>query len=179
MTSSPGSHSAANATKTAYFPPTVTNTWDAVHVKPLSRLVFTAIASRKAGNPAAGVYRCAFGSRAATTAASTMWSGVAKSGSPAPKPMTSSPLACNALAFASTANVADSAIAASRAETLDFLLEGVGFADIPAMLRRCRSSQLHRLQSRRIFCHPMVVLAAVRPKCAMRNLTPSTSRVAS
>jgi hypothetical protein len=47
-----------------------------------------------------------------------MWSGVAKSGSPAPKPITFSPLAFSALAFASTARVADSAIAANRVETL-------------------------------------------------------------
>src|SRR3954469_22249628 len=46
-----------------------------------------------------------------------MWAGVGKSGSPAPKPMTSRPAAFIALAFASTASVADSAIAAIRAET--------------------------------------------------------------
>src|SRR5262249_52343321 len=45
-----------------------------------------------------------------------MWSGVGKSGSPAPKPMTSTPPAFSALALASTASVADSAIAAIRAE---------------------------------------------------------------
>lgn len=50
--------------------------------------------------------------------------------------MTCSPLACKAFAFASTASVADSAIAASRADTLDFLFVGVELDDIPAMLRR-------------------------------------------
>ena len=40
--------------------------------------------------------------------------GVGKSGSPAPKPMTSSPCAFRALALASTASVADSAMAARR-----------------------------------------------------------------
>ena len=55
MTSSPGSHNAANATNTAYLPPTVTNTCDASTENPLSRFVFTAIASRNSGNPAAGV----------------------------------------------------------------------------------------------------------------------------
>src|SRR5437660_7350457 len=44
-------------------------------------------------------------------AASTMFAGVGKSGSPAPKPMTCSPAAWSALAFASTASVADSVIA--------------------------------------------------------------------
>ena len=43
-----------------------------------------------------------------------MWSGVGKSGSPAPKPMTGSPAALSALALASTASVADSAMAATR-----------------------------------------------------------------
>ena len=43
-----------------------------------------------------------------------MWSGVGKSGSPAPKPMTSSPAAFSALALASTASVADSAMAPIR-----------------------------------------------------------------
>src|SRR3954467_13759396 len=43
--------------------------------------------------------------------------GVGKSGSPAPKPMTSRPAALRALALASTARVADSLIAAIRAET--------------------------------------------------------------
>src|SRR5215470_19895069 len=46
-----------------------------------------------------------------------MCGGVEKSGSPAPKPMTSSPAACNALYFASTANVADSVMAPTRRET--------------------------------------------------------------
>src|SRR4051795_13169461 len=49
-------------------------------------------------------------------AASTMCGGVGKSGSPAPKPITGSPAALRAFAFASTASVADSAIAAIRFE---------------------------------------------------------------
>src|SRR5437763_2131158 len=47
-----------------------------------------------------------------------MCAGVAKSGSPAPKPMTGSPLALSALALASTASVADSAMAPMRWEIL-------------------------------------------------------------
>ena len=46
-----------------------------------------------------------------------MWAGVGKSGSPAPKPMTGLPAALRALALASTASVADSAIAPMRRET--------------------------------------------------------------
>src|SRR5690625_163781 len=46
-----------------------------------------------------------------------MYCGVGKSGSPAPNPMTGRPAALRALALASTARVADSAMAARRAET--------------------------------------------------------------
>src|SRR4029079_16270249 len=45
-----------------------------------------------------------------------MFAGVGKSGSPAPKPITFSPFAFSALALASTARVADSAMAARRAD---------------------------------------------------------------
>ena len=45
-----------------------------------------------------------------------MCSGVAKSGSPAPKPMTSLPAAFSAFAVASTARVAEGAMPAMRAE---------------------------------------------------------------
>ena len=55
ITSSPGSHNAANATNTAYLPPTVTSTCEASHTNPLSRFVLAAIASRNSGKPAAGV----------------------------------------------------------------------------------------------------------------------------
>src|SRR3954453_2260799 len=115
ITSSPGSHNAANAVNTACLPPLVTNTWLAWHWNPESRIVLTAIASRSSGRPAAGVYLWFFTSRHARAAASTMLAGVGKSGSPAPKPITFSPLAFSALALASTASVADSAMAARRA----------------------------------------------------------------
>src|SRR6476661_768514 len=52
-----------------------------------------------------------------------MCAGVGKSGSPAPKPITGRPAAFSALALASTARVADSAIAEMRWETR---AEGIG-----------------------------------------------------
>src|SRR5215510_8991259 len=55
-------------------------------------------------------------SRQACTAASTIAAGVGKSGSPAPKPTTSSPAARSALYFASTAKVADSAMDDTRTD---------------------------------------------------------------
>ena len=70
------------------------------------------------GRPPAGVYLWILGSAAARCAASTMYSGVGKSGSPAPNPMTGRPAAFSALAFASTARVADSEMAEMRAEML-------------------------------------------------------------
>ena len=54
ITSSPGSHSAANAVYTACLPPFVTRTWPAVQSNPLSRLVLKAIASFSSGRPPAG-----------------------------------------------------------------------------------------------------------------------------
>ena len=117
MTSSPGSHSTAKAVNTACLPPFVTSTWAGSHSNPESRRVLAAIASFNSGRPPAGVYTWFFGSRQAAAAASTMWAGVGKSGSPAPKPITFSPCALSALALASTARVADGAIAASRSDT--------------------------------------------------------------
>src|ERR1700743_814322 len=76
------------------------------------------MAALSSGSPPAGVYLCIFGSAAARTAASTMYPGVGKSGSPAPNPMTGRPAAFSALAFASTARVADSDIADTRADIL-------------------------------------------------------------
>ena len=55
----------------------------------------------------------------AATAASTMYPGVGKSGSPAPKPITGRPAALRALALASTARVADSAMLPIRREIRD------------------------------------------------------------
>ena len=69
-----------------------------------------------AGRPFAGVYLWFRGSRQASTATSTIQSGVGKSGSPAPNPMTSSPAAWSALALVSTARVAEGVMAASRAD---------------------------------------------------------------
>src|SRR5436190_4778932 len=76
------------------------------------------MASRSSGSPGVGVYLWFLGSRHASAAASTMCAGVGKSGSPAPKPMTGSPAAFNAFALASTARVADSAMASIRFEIL-------------------------------------------------------------
>ena len=59
-----------------------------------------------------------------------MCAGVGKSGSPAPKPMTCSPAACSALAFASTASVAEGATAAARREIRrSSVVEGVVVTD--------------------------------------------------
>src|ERR1700677_1595182 len=75
-----------------------------------------------------------------------MWAGVGKSGSPAPKPMTSSPAARRALALASTARVAEGATAATRAETRRRLPAAAppGVVswrdDMPAMLSHVPSS---------------------------------------
>src|SRR4051794_21501103 len=71
-----------------------------------------------------------------------MGSGVAKSGSPAPKPITSRPAALSALALASTARVADSLIAAIRADTR----AGDGSAMRPSSQRS--RARVHRVSRR-------------------------------
>src|ERR1700761_7238472 len=76
------------------------------------------MAARSSGRPAAGVYLCIFGSAGASTAAPTMGLGVGGAGAPAPNPMTGRPAAFSALAFASTARVADSEMADTRADIL-------------------------------------------------------------
>src|SRR4051794_12286471 len=82
------------------------------------------MARRSSGSPAVGEYRWFAGFRHASTAAATMCSGVGKSGSPAPKPTTGSPAAWSALALASTASVADSAMDAMRRETRESRVTG-------------------------------------------------------
>src|SRR4051794_41311457 len=74
------------------------------------------MAARRSGRPGVGVYLWFRGSAQAAAATSTMWGGVGKSGSPAPKPITSSPAAWSAFALASTARVADSVMAPTRRE---------------------------------------------------------------
>ena len=59
------------------------------------------------------------GSAQAAIAASTIYEGVGKSGSPAPNPITGAPAAFSSFAFDVTASVADGAIAPTRLEILD------------------------------------------------------------
>ena len=70
--SSPSSSSVANVWYTACLPPLVTSTWSAVTAYPESRAVFSAMALRSSGRPAAGVYLWNRGSAVACLAASTM-----------------------------------------------------------------------------------------------------------
>ena len=108
-------------------PPLVTRMLAGSTSRPESRAVLSAIADFSSGRPPAGLYLWFLGSRHASTAASTMWAGVGKSGSPAPKPMTASPAAFMALALASTARVAEGAMAATSAEMRDAGVEDKGF----------------------------------------------------
>jgi phosphoserine aminotransferase len=79
-------------------------------------MVLAAMASLNSGRPPTALYLCIAGSEHAAMAASTMCCGVAKSGSPAPKPMTFSPAARMALALLETARVAEGAMAPTRRE---------------------------------------------------------------
>src|SRR4051794_29981288 len=75
-----------------------------------------ATAARRAGVPSTSVYLVAPAS-SARLAASLMCEGVSKSGSPAPKLMTSSPLARRAAALAETASVGDGSMRDRRRES--------------------------------------------------------------
>ncbi len=75
-TSSPGSTIVCSASYTACLAPLVTSTCEASQSTPDSRRVFSAMARRSSGSPAVGEYRWLRGSRDASTAATTMCSGV-------------------------------------------------------------------------------------------------------
>src|SRR5208283_1578262 len=79
---------------------------------------FAAMASRNSGMPLLGVYLVK-PAASALMQASLMCCGVSKSGSPAPKPTTSSPAAFIALALASMASVSDGDKEAARLEIMD------------------------------------------------------------
>ena len=74
-----------------------------------SRLNFSEIAFFKAGVPSTAVYFVS-PSFIAFIAASLIFSGVSKSGSPAPRPITSLPAALSSLAFWVTATVGEGLI---------------------------------------------------------------------
>ena len=90
--------------------------WWLLRMESIAYVLVAAMAARNSGSPGVGEYLWLWGSRQASTAASTMAAGVEKSGSPAPKPITSSPAALRALALASMARVAEAATAETRAE---------------------------------------------------------------
>src|SRR5262245_21774778 len=83
------------------------------------------MACRSSGMPLAGVY-FVNPSLIALIAASLMCCGVSKSGSPAPKPTTSSPSAFICFAFESIARVSDVDNAAARREILYFITAQTG-----------------------------------------------------
>src|SRR4051812_31678441 len=83
------------------------------YVRPFSRLNLSAIACLSSGKQGVGVYLVTPLSSAAL-AASLMKAGVSKSGSPAPKPTTSTPAFFSALALALTARVIESATNLTR-----------------------------------------------------------------
>ena len=101
-----------------------------------------------------------------------MCSGVGKSGSPAPKPMTSSPAAFSALALASTASVADSVIAAMRAEMRSTRpwWHGGGAAE-PENSERCGAypGPLDDPPGDVRACAPSLLLAVARRLCSRRT----------
>src|SRR5215472_12699299 len=84
-------------------------TCSGVYSRSLSRRSFSQIAARNSGMPGVCVYLVKPAARA-ETAACLMCSGVSKSGSPATRLSTSTPLAVRALTFAFCASVCDGLI---------------------------------------------------------------------
>ncbi|GAA3057355.1 hypothetical protein GCM10020000_44950 [Streptomyces olivoverticillatus] len=85
-------------------------------------------------------------------AASTMYPGVGKSGSPAPKPITGRPAALRALALASTARVADSEIEPMRADTRRSVGDCTGgVAAVIQASSQTRRDAVTRLSDRELF----------------------------
>ena len=96
-----------NAMYRQCLPPAPVVICSGLYGRPFSRLNFSAIAAFSSGKQGVGVYLvCPLSS--AALAASLMNAGVSKSGSPAPKPTTSTPAFFIALALALTARVIDS-----------------------------------------------------------------------
>src|ERR1700733_789373 len=92
ITSSPGFSVASMALKMICLPPDVTTVCDGLYSSPWSRFLVAQIAWRSAGVPGTAVYLVSL-AWIALIAASLMWSGVGKSGSPAARPITSLPAA--------------------------------------------------------------------------------------
>src|SRR6266700_3586388 len=107
ITSSPGSRTAINAMYRQCLPPAPVVMFSGLYGRLFSRLNLSAMACRSSGRQGVGVYFvCPLSS--AIFAASLMNAGVSKSGSPAPKPTTSTPAFLSALALALTASVIES-----------------------------------------------------------------------
>src|SRR6476646_5552747 len=110
--------------------------------RPLSRLNLSAIACFSSGREGVGVYLvCPLSS--ATLAASLMNAGVSKSGSPAPKPTTSTPDFFKAAALALTARVIDSEINFIRSAngnmgTHPSKVQGILVLQYPAIEKGCK-----------------------------------------
>ena len=96
--------------------PAVIATCAAVHSMPFSRRSLAATASRASGVPGVATY-LVMPAASARAAASLMFAGVSKSGSPVPNDTTSTPSLRIAAARAATASVALSFIRATRSET--------------------------------------------------------------
>ena len=109
ITSSPLLRVAMNALYKTCFPPVPTVIWFVLYERLFSFLNFLIIAFLSAGVPSTAVYFVS-PDFIAFIAALLMLSGVSKSGSPAPKPITSFPAALSSLAFWVTAIVGEGLI---------------------------------------------------------------------
>ncbi len=118
MTSSPGFSVAIRALYSTCLPPTPTVIWSGAYFRPFSRSNLAQMAFFSAGVPSTAVYLVS-PAWMALMAASLMLSGVSKSGSPAPRPMTSRPAAASSRAFWVTAMVGEGLMRDRRDAMID------------------------------------------------------------
>src|SRR5262249_41517249 len=104
-----------------------------------------------AGVPATGVYFVSPRLMAAI-AASLMWSGVSKSGSPAPRPIMSLPAALSSAALAVTASVGDGLTSGRRGAVSDMDIPGNSWKD--AFLGQDRDIDKYCLGKRKMHICP-------------------------
>lgn len=134
MTSSPGFITASNALRNVCLPPVDTTICSGAYVTPESFAIFAHIAFLSSIVPGTGVY-LVMPLSSAYFAASMIYSGVLKSGSPAPNDTTSIPCAFIALDFAVIASVSEGEMFFALSEIsilLSLLLAFSDFSPIPS-----------------------------------------------
>src|SRR4026209_1001390 len=152
--SSPGFTRAITILWNVGLAPQETVTSSSAYSRPLSRLSFWQTAARSSGMPPTSVY-LVWPFSSARTAASLIRRGVSKSGSPAPKEITSMPCARRARALACMASVGEGASVFIRSASMGLLACGLAvsrkFLGEPLLDRRGHHAGARRAQRGHLF----------------------------